>query len=195
MSTFQHLKTLAAAIGLAMAVSLNTHAVDVGGVKLDETMRVANQELKLNGAGVRYWAVFKVYATGLYLTEKKKTVPEVLALTGPRRVRLVLLREVNSDELGQAFMDGLNANSDKAEKAKFVTQTMKMGEIFASIPKLNKGDTIALDWIPGSGTHVIINEKRVGEVLPDIAFNNALLKIWLGNKPADANLKQALLSE
>ncbi len=193
MKSCKSLKNLVVMAGLVVGLGMNAQAAEVGGVKLDETIKLANQELKLNGAGLRTWAVFKVYAAGLYLPEKKKTVPEIMALNGPRRIRLVLLRDVNNEELGQAFMDGLNANSDKAEKAKFVNQTMKMGEIFASIPKLSKGDTITNDWIPGSGMHVLVNDKRVGEVLPDLAFYNAFLRIWLGEKPVDNSLKQALL--
>jgi hypothetical protein len=193
MKSCKSLKSLVVAAGLVVGLGMNAQAAEVGGVKLDDTVKVANQELKLNGAGVRTWAVFKVYAAGLYLPEKKKTVPDVMAVTGPRRIKLVLLRDVNSEELGQAFMDGLNANSDKSEKAKFVNQTVKMGEIFASISKLGKGETITIDWIPNSGMQVLVNDKRVGEALPDIAFNNAFLRIWLGEKPVDNTLKQALL--
>lgn len=189
----KRVKWLLALGALVGGLSLNAAAVEVNGVKLDDTVRVANQELKLNGAGVRTRAVFKVYVAGLYLPEKKKTVQDILASNGPRRVHMVLLREVNSEDLGQAFMDGLNANSDKAEKAKFVNQTVKMGEIFASIPSLKAGDSITNDWVPGSGMHVLVNGKRVGEVLPDIAFYNAFLRIWLGDKPADSSLKQAWL--
>jgi hypothetical protein len=193
MKSRKSLKSLVAVAGLVMGLGMNAQAAEVGGIKMDDTIKLANQELKLNGAGLRTWAVFKVYAAGLYLPEKKKTVPEIMALNGPRRVKLALLRDVNNEELGQAFMDGLNANSDKAEKAKFVNQTVKMGEIFASIPKLNKGDTIIIDWIPGQGMHVLVNDKRVGDVLPDIAFYNAFMRIWLGDKPVDNTLKQALL--
>lgn len=182
------------ALGSLMAgLSQSASAVEVNGVKLDDAVRVANQELKLNGAGVRTRAIFKVYVGALYLPEKKKTVQDILALNGARRVRLVLLREISSEDFGQAFMDGLNANSDKAEKAKFVNQTVKMGEIFASIPSLKAGDAINIDWVPGSGMHVLVNDKRIGDVLPDIAFYNAFLRIWLGDKPADNNVKQAWL--
>lgn len=178
---------------LMAGLSQGAAAAEVNGVKLDDTVRVANQELKLNGAGVRTRAIFKVYVGALYLPEKKKTVQDILASNGARRVRLVLLREISSEDFGQAFMDGLNANSDKAEKAKFVNQTVKMGEIFASIPSLKAGDAINIDWIPGSGMHVLVNDKRVGDVLPDMAFYNAFLRIWLGDKPADSNVKQAWL--
>jgi hypothetical protein len=193
MKPTKRIKQLLAVGCLVAAMNHGAMATEVAGVKLDETVRVANQDLKLNGAGVRTKAIFKVYVAGLYLSDKKKTVPEILSLNGARRMRLVLLREVNSEELGQAFLDGLNANSDKTEKAKFVNQTVKMGEIFASIPALGKGDSISCDWVPGSGMHVLVNDKRVGEILPDIAFYNAFLKIWLGDKPADSTLKPNLL--
>jgi hypothetical protein len=30
---------------------------------------------------------------------------------------------------------------------------------------------------------------------PDMAFYNALLRIWLGEKPADSSLRRAMLAE
>ncbi|GAB3542849.1 chalcone isomerase family protein [Noviherbaspirillum agri] len=178
---------------MMFGLAQTAQATEVAGVKLDETVKVAGKELKLNGAGIRTRLMFKVYVAGLYLQEKKTTAADVLATQGPRRLRLVLLREVSSEDFGQAFMDGLNANSDKAEKAKFVNQTVKMGEIFASIPSLNKGDTVTADWIPGTGLNILVNDKKVGDTLQGIEFANAFLRIWLGDKPADAALKQKLL--
>lgn len=184
-------------IGAAAVLSLPIHgsAADVGGVKLDDTVRLANQELKLNGAGIRYKAIFKVYVAGLYLPEKKSAVQDVLAAPGPKRVTIVMLRDVSNEELGRGFMSGIQQNSDKNEKAKLIMQLQKFGEIFASIPELKKGDVLTTDWIPGSGTVVHFNGKKVSDVLPDVAFYNALLKIWLGDKPVDAQLKPLMLGE
>jgi hypothetical protein len=168
-------------------------AVEVGGVRFDDTVSVGGQELKLNGAGVRTKVIFKVYAAALYLTERKTTAADVLALTGPRRLKLVLLRDVESDDFAKAFMDGLDANNDQAEKTKVAGQIGKIKEFFASIPKLRKGDTVVIDYLPGSGLQIFVNDKRVGEPLPDFAFANAFLRIWLGDKPADNSLKQRLL--
>lgn len=168
-------------------------SMDVGGVKIDDAMRVANKELKLNGAGMRVKAIFKVYAAGLYLSEKKTTVADVLASEGPRRMILVMQREVTSEEFGQSFMTGLNDNSDKAEKSKVINQTVKFGEMFASIPGLKKGDVLYLDWIPGVGNENFLNGKKIGETIPDVAFYNAVLRLWLGNKPVDSALKPLLL--
>ncbi|MFM9435540.1 hypothetical protein ACFDR9_002609 [Janthinobacterium sp. CG_23.3] len=186
-------KRLLAAACLAAAFSQGAQAFEVGGVKLDDTVIIANRELKLNGAGVRYKAIFKVYAAGLYLPEKKNTVAEILALSGPRRVQLVMMRDVSSDELGQAFMKGLNNNSDKVDKSKILTQTMQFGQMFALLPGLKKGDVLALDWIPSIGTQCQLNGRKIGEVMLDQAFYNAVLKIWIGEKPVDFLLKPELL--
>jgi hypothetical protein len=179
----------------ALAFAPLAQAAEVVGVKLDDTVRVGNQELKLNGAGVRYKVLFKVYAAGLYLSEKKATVAEVLAAPGPKRVTLVMMRDLSNEELGQAFLAGMKKNSTMQERTKVVNQMMQFGEMFATIPELKKGDVITTDWIPGTGTVSTHNGKRIAEPLPDIAFYNALLKIWLGDSPADAQLKLNLLGE
>lgn len=181
---------------LAAAVSLPAQAsVDVNGYKFDDTVKVAGKDLKLNGAGMRTKLIIKVYAAGLYLPEKKTSVPEILKQEGPRRVTLQMARDISSDDFGKAFMDGLNENMDKAEKQKIVAQIGKMGELFASVDGLKKGDVLHLDWIPGTGTQCELNGKKLGDPIPDVNFYNAILRIWLGDKPVDRSLKPALLGE
>lgn len=188
-------KCLLAGAFLAGAVGQTAFAAEVAGVKFDETTKVAGKELKLNGLGMRTKFIVKVYAAGLYLSEKKSSVPEIMKMEGPRRMTLVMSRDISSDDFGKAFMDGLNANLDKAEKSKIVGQISKFGEMFALLDSIKKGDVLHLDWVPGSGTQTELNGKRVGDVLPDIAFYNAVLRIWLGEKPVDSALKPLLLGE
>jgi hypothetical protein len=181
---------------LAAAVSLPAHAsVDVNGYKFEDTAKVAGKDLKLNGAGMRTKFVVKVYAAGLYLPEKKSNVADILKQEGPRRVTLQMARDISSEDFGKAFMDGLNENVDKAEKQRLVAQIGKMGELFASVDGLKKGDVLHMDWIPGSGTQAELNGKKLGEPIPDINFYNAILRIWLGDKPVDRSLKPALLGD
>jgi hypothetical protein len=181
---------------LAAAVSLPAQAsVDVSGYKFEDTAKVAGKDLKLNGAGMRTKLIIKVYAAGLYLPEKKTTTADILKQEGPRRVTLQMARDISSDDFGKAFMDGLNENVDKAEKQKIVAQIGKMGELFASVDGLKKGDVLHLDWIPGTGTQCELNGKKLGDAIPDVNFYNAILRIWLGDKPVDRSLKPALLGE
>ena len=192
----QLLHSLAAGAILAVGVRLPASAaVEVAGVKFDDSVTVAGKELKLNGAGLRTKVIFKVYAAGLYLAEKKTTVADVLAATGPRRVSITMLREVSSDEFGKSFMEGMSSNTDKTERTRILSQTMKFGEVFAQIQTLKKGDQMLLDWLPGEGTQCYLNGKKLGDSMPDVAFYNAVLRIWLGDKPVDSSLKPALLGE
>lgn len=189
-------KSLLAGAALAFAVNLPAAAsVDVNGYKFEDTTQVAGKELKLNGAGMRTKLVFKVYAAGLYVPEKKNNTAEILKEDGPRRVTIQMARDVSSEEFGKAFMDGLNENVDKTEKQRVVSQIGKMGELFASVDGLKKGDVLHLDWIPGTGTQAELNGKKLGGPIPDLAFYNAILRIWLGDKPVDKSLKPALLGE
>lgn len=170
-------------------------ATDVAGVKFDDTATVQGQALKLNGAGLRTKVIFKVYALGLYLPERKTSAADIQAVQGARRIHIASLRDLSSQDFGDAFMKGLNANTDAAERARLLPQTRTFGEMFAAIPGLRKGDVLLVDWIPGTGTVCTLNGKKIGETVPDVAFYNAILRIWIGNEPADAALKAKLLGE
>ena len=193
MNTRNGLKQLLAIALLALTCALPSQAVEVGGVKIDDAVTVEGKALKLNGAGIRTKFVFKVYAMGLYLTEHKATPSDIQALAGPKRVKLVMLREVASDELAKTFVAGLDSNSSAAEQAKVRDQTQKFEKMFNVVPVVKKGDVITLDWLPATGTVSQLNGKPLGQALPDAAFYDAVLRIWLGEKPVDDTLKPALL--
>lgn len=187
-------KSLLATALMACAFSHGAMAAEVSGVKFADTTKVAGKELQLNGLGVRNKFIVKVYAVGMYLQDKKSTVEEVFAAEGPRRLQLVLFRDISADEFGNSFMSGINNNLDGKDKTRIVTQISKFGEMFPQIDGLKKGDVLDLDWVPGTGTVCTLNGKRICNDVPDIAFYNAIMKIWLGNKPADASLKPKLLA-
>jgi hypothetical protein len=188
-------KALLAGAFLACAFSQGASAAEVAGVKFPDTVKVAGKELQLNGLGVRTKFIVKVYAAGLYLQDKAATVDDVLKSEGPRRMQLVMMRDISSDDFGNAFMSGLNNNVDAKDKSKIVTQISKFGEMFALLEGLKKGDVLDLDWVPGVGTTNYLNGKRIGEITPDLIFYNSVLKIWLGDKPVDSSLKNKLLAK
>lgn len=188
------LRSLLTTILLTAAIALPAAAaVDVHGYKFDDTTSVAGKELRLNGAGMRTKVIIKVYAAGLYLADKKNTIAEIATMEGPRRVKLIMARDISSDSFGDAFMEGLKENTSVAERNTLASQVSKFGQMFASVPSLKKGDVMQIDWIPGVGTQCELNGKKVGDTVPDVAFYNALLRIWLGEHPADRSLKPALL--
>lgn len=187
------LKRALAGTIVAYACTQGAMAAQVAGVTYPDTMTVAGKELQLNGLGVRSKFIIKVYAAGLYLPAKKTSVEEVLKTEGPRRMQLQILRNISSDDFGGAFMTGINANLNNQDKTRIVSQLSQFGQIFAMMPGLKKGDVLDLDWVPGKGTVAGFNGKPIGEVMPDIQFHNAVLRIWLGDKPVDKSLKPLLL--
>ncbi len=195
MAIGQFFKSLVFTGALALACTMSVQAADIGGVKVEDTATVAGKTLVLNGGGMRQIFVVKVYAAALYLSEKKTLAADVQALATPKRVALHIQREVNSDEFGQLFITSMNKNSTKEEKAKVINQTVKFGEMFSNLPPVKKGDIVTLDWVPGSGTVSTLNGKQIGETLPDIAFYNAVLRIWIGDNPVQSDVKKGLLGE
>ena len=170
-------------------------ALDVGGVRIEEKIKVANQDLVLNGSGMRYAAagLVRVYVASLYLPQKRTTSAEIGALKGVKRMHLSLLREVNSNDFSKGLLGGMRANLPPAEQQKHFDALLKLGAIFGQIPSMKKGETISIDSIPGTGTVVLVNGKKVGETFPDETFFQALLQIWLGPKPIEDSLKPVLL--
>jgi hypothetical protein len=179
---------------LLSAVPMLGAAGEVAGVPVDEAMTVANQKLVLNGAGIRTRAFFKVYVAALYLPQKKDSLKDIIALPGAKRVSVTMLREVSSDELGQALITGIRKNSSPEETRRFGLQLLAMGDIFGKIPKLKKGESFSVDWVPNSGTIIMVDGKAAADPIPDEAFYDAILKIWLGEDPADSGLKAAMLA-
>lgn len=181
--------------GSLLSLSALAAPVEIAGVKLDDPIDLRGTTLQLNGAGIRYKAVFKVYVAGLYLGKKSTTPEEVTAASGPKRLTITLLREIDSNELGKAFTKGFEENTPRGELGKLIPGLVKMGQIFADQKKLLAGENFTIDWIPGTGTVITVKGKPQGEPFKEPEFFNALMRIWLGPHPADWKLKDALLGK
>ncbi|MDP2024319.1 MAG: chalcone isomerase family protein [Hydrogenophaga sp.] len=186
--------TLAAILSLAPGLA-RAATVDVAGVQLEDRITVNGSPLQLNGAGVRYKAVFKVYTAGLYLGQKATTTEQVLAAPGPRRMTITMLRDIDSAELGKLFSRGMEDNMERSAFSKLIPGVIRMSQVFTDHKKLLAGETFVLDWVPGTGTVLTVKGKVEGEPFKEPEFFNALMRIWLGPKPADWQLKDALLGK
>lgn len=186
---------LAAMLAVGAPLAAQAQTTEVGGVKYEANEQLANARLVLNGAGVRYKAIFKVYTAGLYLGAKAGTAEEVLAAPGPKRLRVVMLRDIDANELGKLFTRGMQDNAPREEFSKSIVGTLRLSDIFSAKKKLAAGEYFSVDWVPGQGTTIVINGKAAGEPIKEPEFFTALMKIWLGKSPADSQLKNALLGK
>jgi Chalcone isomerase-like len=181
------------AIVLLSVASLVQAQTEVAGVKYENSISLAGSQLQLNGAGVRYKAVFKVYALGMYLPKKTTSALDAVQQTGPKRLHVVMLREIDANELGKLFTRAIEDEIPRQDLAKVIGPLTRMGQMFGELKTLNAGDAFTIDWIPGTGTVISVRGKPQGEAYKEPEFNAAMMNIWLGKTPADARLKDAIL--
>lgn len=188
------LKTLIALTLALGAMVGGAHAsMTVKGVQFADTDEVASQPLQLNGAGVRVKVIFDIYAASLYLPQRQSTAQGVLNLPGAKSVQAVLLRDLSAQEFVDALISGYKANNTAADLDKYHDQLIKLETMMLAMKSAPKGSRVRIDLVPGTGTRIWLNGKRHGSDIPGDDFYQSLLRIWLGSKPVDTELKSALL--
>lgn len=185
-----------AALSLILAASLAAAPafaadIEVAGKRVPEQLSEGSHALVLNGAGVRTKFVVKVYVAALYVTAKSSDAAAVINSTEPRRIRLQLLRDVDSKSLDEALQEGLRDNTPKQELATLKASADRLSQMMAEIGNAKEGDVVDLDF-DARGVTFTGNSKQRGRI-DNPAFARALLRVWLGDKPAQTSLKKALL--
>ena len=177
---------------LVIFTSLDASAMKIAGVDVPQSITVGNKALVLNGAGIRKKVIIKIYVGSLYLEAKQKEVVKVLADTGAKSIVMnFLYKEVSRKRTIEGWNKGFDINHSTKEMIPLKKRINQFNSLFTTV---YEGDEIRLDYLPGTGTQVIINGALRGTV-PGEDFHRAVLKIWLGTKPADKKLKKAMLGK
>lgn len=193
MHRIQFLRLLLAAAIAALAGSAAAQTVDLEGVKFEPTVQVGGTALQLNGAGLRKRAIFKVYVAGLYVPQKASSAAALLAQKGPRRMVIAMLRNVDAESFSSALNDGLRANLSEQQLAGFKAQIDALNANLKAVGETKKGDIIHFEFMPDAGTRVVVNGQAKGTTIPGDDFFAAVLRIWIGDKPVDGDLKKGLV--
>jgi len=173
-------------------LSSTAYAAELSGVFVDDQVETADgQTLVLNGMGLREKFWVDVYVGSLYLTEKSADVARILSTPGPWRVQLdFVYKEVSRDKLLDAWREGFEGNQSAETLAALKDRIERFYGFFDT--SAVAGDEYAFDYAPAAGVSVIRNGKTLG-IIEGEDFETALLEIWLGNKPADKQLKKGML--
>jgi Chalcone isomerase-like len=164
--------------------------MDISGIKLADQITLGNEPLALNGAGVRSKFFVEVYVGALYLNKTTHDARQALENTGAKSMQMVILyKEVDAEKITRGWVEGIENNLDKAAQAKIADRLSAFNALF---PDLHAGDHVNMNFIPGRGTTLSINQQTLGEIEGDDFFA-ALLSVWLGSAPADKHLKTGLL--
>ena len=170
-------------------------ALDVAGVKFDDKTKVGAGDTVINGAGLRKRAFFKVYAIGLYLPQKATAATEAIDAKGPKRVAIVTLRDLTAEQFVDALIEALKNNHDEATLKTLQPKIDQFRSTMLGIGNAPEKSSVSIDWRPESGTRLSFNGTAKGSDIPGEDFYRALLKIWIGDKPVQDDLKEHLLGK
>jgi len=174
--------------------STNSQARQLDDVTLPDSVKLDGTDvtLQLNGMGYRTKFIFNIYVGALYTEAKVDSRDAVQALKGPKRVVMYMVYdEVNREKITNGWNEGFEENNSDEQMAKLRSRLDTFNSYF---PDLKKNDVMFYDYIPGKGTRVTINGEVKG-VIEGADFYAALLDVWLGEEPADEDLKEAMLGE
>lgn len=178
---------------LLAASASGISAQNVGGIDFADEVPAARQALQLQGAGVRTRFGFRVYAMGLYLAQPQPEADAIIAAAGEKRIRIVLLRDLEAKQFADAMVDGLRKNHDAETLAALQPSIDRLLGALRAIGAAPKGTEIHLDQLADGGTRLSVNGSAHGDDIADSALYPALLRIWLGQNPADSGLKSAII--
>lgn len=180
--------------GLLLCLSAGVSASEVAWIKITDSVFLDRHNLQLNGAGVRTKVSLDVYIAALYLVNKQTTEQAVFADVGEKRIALHVLTGIGTAQMLGALNGAIAANHNSLEISEMATPLAEFSEIFRRMKELNKGDVVALDYLPGRGTWISVNGKLQGTIA-GTSFYKTLMSIWLGKYPVQEDLKRKLLGQ
>jgi len=167
-----------------------SRVVEIEGVALPDTIQLQGKTLQLNGAGIRTKFFFDIYVGGLYLEQHVSSAKAVLGDTGNKRITMdFLYGEVDKEKLTDGWDEGFDKNQSDERMQKLKDRLASFNALFTNA---HRGDSVVFDLLDDGNTHVSFNGNEKG-VIEGSDFQQALLAVWLGKKPADKDLKKSML--
>ncbi len=163
----------------------------IAGVDVADSILLEDgSRLQLNGAGVRSKFFVKVYVGALYLQEVTADAEDAITMPGPKQVRMhFVYDEVARKKITAGWDDGFESNLSQDAFQDLSSRLDRFNSLFED---MRAGEEIVLTYIPARGTRVQIKGQDRG-VIEGKDFAQALLRVWLGEEPADSGLKRAML--
>lgn len=178
--------------GMAQAAT-GSHQRLFEGESFAETVVVGDRTLRLNGLGLRGVAWIRAFVAGLYLAAPTADAAQILSMPGPKRLHLRVMIDAPARELAKSFGNGVRRNEPESVQQQLAERMVSFQSDIEGLGPLAVGDRIDVDFVPGRGAQLIHNDRQVGAPVPGDEFFRAILKIFIGERPVDARLKEGLL--
>ena len=160
------------------------------GVNFPDQTQVDGATLTLNGLGLRLATMLKVkvYVAALYVAKTSSDPNTLLAANTPSELVLQFLRDVDASDLTKAWTEGF----EKSAKSQMPALKDRITTLNGWMADMKTGQRLTFVAKPGTGVEVNVNGAVKGTIKGD-DFAKALLAIWLGPDPPNAEIKSGLL--
>lgn len=156
---------------------------------LPATVKAGDTQLVFNGSGVRTKYFIDAYTAGLYVPQKTSDLAGVLNNDAPAAIKLKIMSKlITSKKMSESTMEGFT-KSTKGNIAPIKKEIDEMINVFSSEIKL--GDVYDMIYIPGKGTEIYKN-GNLAATIEGVPFKKALFGIWIGDSPAQADIKSKM---
>lgn len=160
--------------------------VQVDGYSFPDTATVGGQNLVLNGVASSSILSTRSSIVAFYLPSKQKTTEAATTVKGAKRIQFYMVRTVSARDLSNALLDRIRQNVSTEEFRANIISTAQLGTVFSTIPRINKGDKVVIDYLPATaGTEFTLNGQKIGETIQGEAFFPMMMKVWIGPKVRD----------
>lgn len=179
------------ALTAALIVPQVAQAKTVSGIELADDLTIAEQQLSLNGAGVRSKFFMDLYVGSLYVPEPATNLDQVLAQ--PLAVIRLNITSgmITSDKMTDAIVEGFEAATDD-NTAPIQANIDEFMGLFTE--EVSKGDQFTFVTHKGAGVTSFKNDEEQATIEGEV-FRQALIKIWLGDDPAQKSLRKDMLAK
>jgi len=182
-------------LGWALQAGAATQATAFYGHQFPQQVTVGEQSLQLNGVGGRSVPVIfmRVFAAALYLPQAAHDPDAIIKMEGAKRIQIRMNYGVAGKEFKKALVRGIEKNHSPEQQAAFAPRTQAFAAIIDSFGKVKSGDVIDLDYLPEQGLRVSINGTSKGAAIEGADFYAAVLRIFIGQRPAELEMKERML--
>lgn len=169
-------------------------AIETVEVRFEPVSRVSGAALQLNGSGVRSSHSIRAYAIGLYLGATADSLDSAMAAPGAKRIEIVSLLTLPAALFSKPLVRGFKKNLPKGEFEDMQPRINAFTEQVLAIEEVKLGSRLAMEWIPGKGTRILVDGRQSGAAIQGEDFFRGLLAIWIGPRPTQDDLKVQLLA-
>ena len=163
-----------------------------GGITMPSKIKSEGTGLVINGIGIREKLWIDLYVAGLYLTAETKDAKKIISSNNKMLIKLHIVSGLVSSEKMSASIEESFETSTGGKTEKLRTRINAFKAIFLKKP-IVEGVVFDISYVPGKGTMVYTNGKYQ-KTIKGLDFKTALFNIWLGEIPADEDLKENLLN-